>query len=300
MLSNRHLCSSLRQAEIRKLSVRGCPQGGVLSPLLWNLVADGLLRKLNGLGFPTYGFADDYLILLAGICISTLFDLMQQALRVVEGWCDQIGLAVNPSKTSIVLFTEKRRIPAVRPLIFFDSNVSVTDQVNYLGVILDSKLNWSAHIDWRVKKACMAFGQCRRTIGKSWGLKPKYIHWIYTAIVRPTLAYACLLWWHKAGAVTVQTKLNHLQRMCLMAMSGAFTTTPTAALEALFSVKPLHVYLKQEAQSCAYRLNAIDLWHTDIITGLTHLTYFLYFDRSQHCFGAQHLGTAFSILFIHC
>ena len=77
MLRNRILCSSLRCAEVRKLSICGCPQGGVLSPLLWNLVADGLLRKLNGLGLPTYGLADDYLVLIIGFSIPTIFDLMQ-------------------------------------------------------------------------------------------------------------------------------------------------------------------------------------------------------------------------------
>jgi len=29
---------------------RGCPQGGVLSPLLWCLVVDDLLARLNGVG----------------------------------------------------------------------------------------------------------------------------------------------------------------------------------------------------------------------------------------------------------
>ena len=92
MLSNRILCSSLRQAEIRKLSVCGCPQGGVLSPLLWNLVADGLLTELNEQGFPTYGFADDYLILIIGLYFSTIVDLMQRALRATEQWCRQVAL----------------------------------------------------------------------------------------------------------------------------------------------------------------------------------------------------------------
>ena len=30
---------------------RGCPQGGVLSPLLWCLVVDELLTRLNGRGY---------------------------------------------------------------------------------------------------------------------------------------------------------------------------------------------------------------------------------------------------------
>jgi RNA-directed DNA polymerase len=38
---------------------RGCPQGGVLSPLLWSLVVDDLLVKLNSRGYYAQAYADD-------------------------------------------------------------------------------------------------------------------------------------------------------------------------------------------------------------------------------------------------
>jgi len=38
---------------------RGCPQGGVLSPLLWCLVVDELIARLNGGGVYTQGYVDD-------------------------------------------------------------------------------------------------------------------------------------------------------------------------------------------------------------------------------------------------
>jgi hypothetical protein len=38
---------------------RGCPQGGVLSPLLWCLVVDDLLTRLSGGGVSIQGYADD-------------------------------------------------------------------------------------------------------------------------------------------------------------------------------------------------------------------------------------------------
>ncbi|XP_062550051.1 uncharacterized protein LOC134214743 [Armigeres subalbatus] len=161
---------------------------------------------------------------------------MQNALQIVESWCRQYGLSVNPNKTSIVLFTEKRNRNGIRPLHLFGSEINVTDQVKYVGLILDSKLSWTPNIEFRIKKACMAFGQCRRTFGKTWGLKPKYIKWIYITVVRPILAYGCLVWWQKGEVRTIQSKLGHLQRMCLMAMTGAFSSTPTAALEVLFDV----------------------------------------------------------------
>jgi hypothetical protein len=52
------------------------------------------------------------------------------------------------------------------------------NQVKYLGVILDEKLNWNSHIDHRMQRTTIAFWQCRKAIGKTWGLKPKVVYWI--------------------------------------------------------------------------------------------------------------------------
>lgn len=53
---------------------RGCPQGGVLSPILWNIVVDSLICTLNSTGYNTEGFADDLVILLIGKFKETLND----------------------------------------------------------------------------------------------------------------------------------------------------------------------------------------------------------------------------------
>jgi hypothetical protein len=86
---------------------RGCPQGGgVLSPLLWNMVADSLLNRLGNCNCFVQGFADDVVILISGKFLSTICDLMQRALNCVQNWCGEIGLNVNADKTSMVLFTK--------------------------------------------------------------------------------------------------------------------------------------------------------------------------------------------------
>jgi hypothetical protein len=43
----------------------------------------------------------------------------------------------------------------------------------YLGVILDYKFDWKAHLENRMRKACTAYLQWRRAVGKTWGLSPK-------------------------------------------------------------------------------------------------------------------------------
>jgi hypothetical protein len=53
----------------------------------------------------------------------------------------------------------------------------MTDQVKYLEVILDKKLDCKTHLANRMRKACIAYWQCRRAVGKTWGLSPKLMAW---------------------------------------------------------------------------------------------------------------------------
>jgi hypothetical protein len=72
---------------------RGCPQGGVLSPLLSNMVADSLLNRLGNCNCSVQALADDVVILISEKSIRIIFDLMQRALNCVQNWCEEIGLS---------------------------------------------------------------------------------------------------------------------------------------------------------------------------------------------------------------
>ena len=62
MLESRLIHTSLMNSSLTAKVIGECPQGGVLSPLLWNLVVDRLLTITNDLGFSTFGYADDIVI----------------------------------------------------------------------------------------------------------------------------------------------------------------------------------------------------------------------------------------------
>jgi len=66
MLESRLVHTSNMGSSLTAKVVGGCPQGGVLSPLLWNLVVDRLLTITNDLGFSTFGYADDIVIIVQG------------------------------------------------------------------------------------------------------------------------------------------------------------------------------------------------------------------------------------------
>ena len=192
MLSKREISANLGSSTIRVRAVKGCPQGGVLSPLLWSLIVDDLLKNLTAQGFEIIGFADDIVIIVRGKYDSTIANRMQIALNFVSVWCDKEGLNINPSKTIIVPFTRKRKF-SINNLTLKDIPLELSDSVKYLGIFLDSKLNWNTHIKQAISKATNALWICRKTFCKQWGLKPRMIHGIYSVIVKPRIVYASLV-----------------------------------------------------------------------------------------------------------
>jgi hypothetical protein len=57
----------------------------------------------------------------------------------------------------MVLFTNNTKIRGSYNPRFFGTELRLTDQVKYLGVILHKKLDWKAHIENRMRKACIAY-----------------------------------------------------------------------------------------------------------------------------------------------
>jgi hypothetical protein len=71
--------------------------------------------------------------------------------------------------------------------------IQLSSEVKYLGITSDKESTWKKQLDKVINKAYMVFWTCRGTFGKTCGLKPKVIYWIYTAKVRPTVTYAATI-----------------------------------------------------------------------------------------------------------
>ena len=113
--------------------IKGCPQGGVLSPLLWNLVVDRLLTVTNYLGFNTFGYADDIVIIVQGKFAHTIREIMQNSLNVVAKWAVKEGLNISPHKTAMVPFTNRRKTEGLGPLKLHGKDLKMLGEVNIWG-----------------------------------------------------------------------------------------------------------------------------------------------------------------------
>jgi hypothetical protein len=67
----------------------GCPQEGVLLPLLWNLVVYKLIRGLKENGCYTLGYADDIATIIHRKFLNTTSELLPDTLSMVQQWCER-------------------------------------------------------------------------------------------------------------------------------------------------------------------------------------------------------------------
>lgn len=252
MLAGRIVKSTLGMDTMTIQSKRGCPQGGVLSPLLWSLVVDELLVELEEAGFTIIGYADDIAIYVTGKFEATVRERMAEAIEITMKWCKRVGLSANPQKTTIVPFTYRRKFDS-SPIVVEEESITISKEVKYLGVILDQKLNWNKHIQHVKQKAARALWTSSRYCGRTWGISPELMLAMYQMTVRPIITYAAWIWWPKVDQKGTINKLTTLQRYACLSITGAMCTTPTAAMEAILGLIPIHIHIKEMAARCALK-----------------------------------------------
>ena len=259
MLNSRIINSNLGDACIRKLVTRGTPQGGVLSPLLWLLAVNVILRQFDARGRKIVAYADDVVILITGKFLSTISDVMQFELNELSSWATSKGLGVNPEKTELVLFTRRYKIEQFRLPVLGGIELKLANEAKYLGVFLDSKLSWKRNTQERLKRGLNAYYTCRNSIGKNWGLKPMVVNWIYTSVVRPILTYGCLVWWEAMRIGSRRNLLSKAQRCASIGITGAIRSTPQAALDVILHHLPIEEFVMGMAARSLLRLSELGL-----------------------------------------
>ncbi|XP_063677002.1 uncharacterized protein LOC134813244 [Bolinopsis microptera] len=144
--------------------------------------------------------------------------------------------------------------------------VVVGNTTKFLGVTLDSKLNFNEHITNITKKATASLMQCRRTVGPTWGMNPKTCKWMYTAVIRPILSNCGSIWIRATQTDTNARKFKRVQALALRMMSGAMTSTPFIALNHLTNTSDIILFLIGEAAKGAARLQAYGSLTLETIT----------------------------------
>ena len=157
-LSDRHQTVSLNGTISTKMPVRcGVPQGSIIGPLLFLIYINdmNLAMRLS----ITYHFADDTNLLYSCKHIKELRKTINTDLKLLYDWLCANRLSLDAKKTEFLIFRPPRyKILDRVSLNLHDTKLFESSTIKYLGIILDNKLNWKAHIRERSKKLSRAVG----------------------------------------------------------------------------------------------------------------------------------------------
>lgn len=221
---------------------KGCPQGSILGPVLWNVTMEALLR----VKFPEHvniqAYADDIAVSVAAPNRRILIERAEETLIPVLAWAEERGLKFSAQK-SVAMTTKGDMVPGFT-LAFGEERIATVDCVKYLGIRLDQKRQYTEHLDDIRKASETIFTKMRGTLGSGWGMKRENIAILYRGVFLPKIAYGARFWAHKTTSNRAIKLLGSIQRRALIGMTGAYCTTSTDALQILAGVPPLDLEIR--------------------------------------------------------
>ncbi len=234
---------------------RGLPQGGNLSPVVYNIAIDRHLKSLNVGGVMTIAFADDTTVLATGCCIETITSLLQSKIKILEKWSKSAGVEFNTDKSVSMMFTNKRKTKEI-PIRLQGKNLEYVQETKYLGVILNTKLSWNAHVKNKIASCKRQMYFIKSMVNNRFNMSMKGLKWIYTACIRPKIMYAAHIWGHSLNKKMIQD-LYRLNSLGCRNIAPCWKSTPTKALEIIWNIEPLHLAVRERGLSTYSRTKDI-------------------------------------------
>lgn len=184
----------------------GVPQGSHLGPLLFLLFINDLSWIL-GDSVTVSLFADD-LKLFRKIKSLSDIQILQEALDKLFHYCLFLNLRLNVEKCFFISFSRKLNASFPSSYTICDCPLKRVDTIKDLGVILDSKLTYTSHINFCYNKAIKMLGFLFRSCRDF-----KNVHslkTIYFSYVRSHLEYCVQIW--NPTKLGISAELEKIQR----------------------------------------------------------------------------------------
>ncbi|GBM93757.1 Retrovirus-related Pol polyprotein from type-1 retrotransposable element R1 [Araneus ventricosus] len=200
---------------------KGCPQGSVIAPIIWNIYINTILCN-NNTTFYTQAFADDLALVVSGRRARDLESNTNSALEQIAHNLSDLKLKLSVEKCqalvvrSISSYKFSKRNSTVlnwKPTFKINGySIKVSDSLKILGIVLDNKFTCPPHILTLHNKALFLTSNFNRIFKTKWSLNKNLITLWYSTVIETALLYGASDW---GGDLTKQQvdRLHSIQRI---------------------------------------------------------------------------------------
>ena len=168
----------------------GVGQGSILGPLIFQVAINDIYRISK---YSTIiGFADDTTMYHSYHNVVTLKARIKNDLRILIDWFRANKMSFNASKTHMMIFS-RNQLRGLDCIDVGDNSFKRTNIVKFLGVLIDDRLSFNAHVDHVLSKINLGLHNLKHTKY----LLPKFVKkQIYYSFIYSHMIYGIEAWIH--------------------------------------------------------------------------------------------------------
>lgn len=217
---------------------RGCPQGSVCGPFVWNLMMNDLLLRLRECECKVVAYADDVLLLIEGQSRVELERKGTDWMRIVSEWGGKVGVSVSESKTVVMLVKGSMSGTRKPRVLVNGKRLKYVQSVKYLGVWVSERMNFKLHLENLRSKCMNVIGKIRRVLKKEWGLRKRAMNVLYKGLISASVMYGARVWYELMRYEYARVLINRCQRVAMSACLNVCRTVSTEAMQVLMGGLP--------------------------------------------------------------
>ena len=227
---------------------QGVPQGSILSPTLFNIKINNIVKCVNDTDSSLY--VDDFGIFYKSKNMENIEFRLQRCLNKVETWATENGFKFSKTKTQCVHFCQLRGLHPDPILNIYGSPIPVVEEAKFLGLLFDKKLSFIPHIKALKAKCLKALDVLKVLSNTNWGGDRSVLLNLYRSLVRSKLDYGSIV--YGSARKSYLKCLDTIHHQGLRLALGAFRTSPVESLYAESNEPSL--YTRREKLSLQYTM----------------------------------------------
>ena len=225
----------------------GTPQGGVLSPTLFNILMSNLVEIPMKYGCTLISYADDLALVAKG---TGRMRKAQYTLDKIDDECCKLGLKISAPKSKVMEINTPGF--AATNLHIQGIQLEQVREYKYLGIWIDNRLTFKKEVKHLKETTALRLSAMRCLTGKVQGASHRVLRMFYIQAIRPIVDYAASVLFYISKSLQLQ--LETIQNSAARIILGAPTWARASNLCREANLMPLYLRVRLMAANSISRL----------------------------------------------